>query len=406
MLKISNPSKVCMIAHTNYYIDGRVQQYVKALVAKGISVDIICAHSLITARTPIEPLVKVYPLPIAHQEAGLLRLSFEYFIGMLFYTLYLLFLYLVNHYPIIHVHNMPNMLVFCTLIPKIMGAKIILDVHDPMPEFFQAKFQQSTDHWLYKLILLEEQCSASLADHLITVNFLCKHNLIQRNIPQEKITVIMNQPDPTIFKRKDRSYEKAKQKSSFTLIFIGTIATRYSLEIAIQALPCLKQQIPAIRLLIVGKGSFEYCSALLELAKELKVSQHLEIRPPVPIMEIPDLLDQADVGIYTALPNPHMNIAIPEKVIEYSIMGLPIVTSRLTVLEDFFPRDGVLFFEPGNIKDFCEQVLKLHQQPELRQKMINTIDNSILITHSLYAENNRYYHLLSNLGLPIQGGNE
>ncbi len=118
MLKISNPSKVCMIAHTNYYIDGRVQQYVKALVAKGISVDIICAHSLITARTPIEPLVKVYPLPIAHKEAGLLRLSFEYFIGMLFYTLYLFFFISVQHYPIIHVHNMPDSLSFVSIIPK------------------------------------------------------------------------------------------------------------------------------------------------------------------------------------------------------------------------------------------------------------------------------------------------
>ena len=44
---------------------------------------------------------------------------------------------------------MPDMLILSALVPKLLGAKVILDLHDPMPELMQAIFGlQETDFGL------------------------------------------------------------------------------------------------------------------------------------------------------------------------------------------------------------------------------------------------------------------
>ena len=45
----------------------------------------------------------------------------------------------------IHVHSVPDFLVFAALVPKLLGARIILDIHDILPEFYASKFGASKD---------------------------------------------------------------------------------------------------------------------------------------------------------------------------------------------------------------------------------------------------------------------
>ena len=46
-------------------------------------------------------------------------------------------------YDLIHVHSVPDFEVFAVLIPKLLGAKIILDIHDIVPEFYASKFNKT-----------------------------------------------------------------------------------------------------------------------------------------------------------------------------------------------------------------------------------------------------------------------
>ena len=43
-------------------------------------------------------------------------------------------------YDLVHVHNVPDFLVFTAWRPKLDGAGIILDIHDIVPELFASKF--------------------------------------------------------------------------------------------------------------------------------------------------------------------------------------------------------------------------------------------------------------------------
>ena len=89
---------------------------------------------------------------------------------------------------------------------------------------------------------------------------------------------------------------------------------------------------------------------------------------------------RADVGIYTAYPDPHMNIATPTKVLEYMQMGLPVVAARLPILEQMFDDDSIRFFTPGNVEEFADAVLELRASPERRRSLVDCICRDFFAT--------------------------
>jgi hypothetical protein len=57
-----------------------------------------------------------------------------------------------NRYDVIHIHNMPDFLVFAAWYPKLTGAKLILDIHDVVPELFASKFQTKLKGMYFALL--------------------------------------------------------------------------------------------------------------------------------------------------------------------------------------------------------------------------------------------------------------
>lgn len=295
---------------------------------------------------------------------------------------------------------MPDFLVFCAFIPKLFGAKIILDIHDPMPEVYASKFTGRKNSLGVKLLRFEEKISAAFSDAVITANVHFTDNLISRGIPASKITTINNYPDPEIFNKLKRPSTREGNHDHFTLIFPGTIAPRYGLEVAVRAMPILKEKIHNIHLLIIGRQD-DYARSLQSLAKDLGISDCVEIRSGLPITEIPQQLINADVGIYPAVPDCHMSIAIPGKVLEFAIMGLPILSSRLQIVEELFGDLAVMFFEPGNVEQFAQCVIKLYEDPALREKLVQQADRKFAEHQSQEREIQAFWDLLKQL-LPKQ----
>ena len=61
----------------------------------------------------------------------------------------------------IHVNNMPDFLVFGTIVPWLFGTKVILDIHDPMPNTFASKFKGKERRLFYRVLLWQERLSAA-----------------------------------------------------------------------------------------------------------------------------------------------------------------------------------------------------------------------------------------------------
>ncbi len=92
-----------------------------------------------------------------------------------------------------------------------------------------------------------------------------------------------------------------------------------------------------------------------------------------------------------------MSIAAPGKVLEFAIMGLPIVSSRLQIVEEMFDESAVLFHEPGDSAQFAQCVLKLHDDPELRCRLVGNADSQLLQRHSREREVRAFVDVLTSL---------
>jgi glycosyltransferase involved in cell wall biosynthesis len=384
-----------MIVQQVYDQDARVMRYTEALVQAGALVDVLSTPS--DEKMPINRGggLRVFTIPLAHTSQSLVSYLFEYLLAMILFSFRLLSLHIKSPYDLIHVHNMPDFLVFAAFLPRIFGAKLILDIHDPMPEFYQAKFQKKADRPLVRMMRLQERWSAAFSHAVLTANPTFKENLIVRGIPAGKITVTQNLPDRSVFNRNKYPRTTDWQKR-FTLLYPGTIAPRYGLHIAIRSLPMLIKEIPVIRLRIIGDDN-RHTRALNSPASDLGVAAYVDIVSLIPRDKIPEEMSRADIGIYPALPDPHMSIAMPGKVLEYAIMGLPTVTSRLPVLENVFSDNTVYYIPPGEPEAFAQAILDLYLHPEKKDALVNCADKEFVQVQNWEIEKQKYFHVLARL---------
>lgn len=389
-------NSVCMVVYQNYYRDSRIRRYAEGLVASGAVVHVLCLRDAEGLPTSQTKGVKVFTLPLRHATGSLSHYMLAFDAALVLFTVRLLALYLRYHYQVIHVHNMPDYLVLSALIPRAIGARVILDIHDPMPEFYASRYLQAHSKGTVRLLRLQERISVNIAHAVITANTRFQANLVSRGIPASKVTVINNVPDPAVFDR--TLYRNGRQGDHpFTLIYAGTIAPRYGLDVAIGALPHLVGGIPGIKLVLIGGAQPQYLSELRRLAEKLGVAGSVQFRPPISVDQVPQQMAQADIGIYPALPDLHMEIATPSKVVEYAVMGLPIVASRLKVLSQLFGDKAIAFFEPGNPEQLAECVEVLYADPARRRELVENADAAYVCTHSWQAEQQTYFDLLQRL---------
>ncbi len=106
---------------------------------------------------------------------------------------------------------MPDFLVFLSLIPKLFGSKIILDLHDPTPEMLITKFAENRDSWLTKMLKWQEKASIKFAHKIITTNKSFVDKFVSRGCPPDKINIVMNSPQESIFNKFVSTYQKKNQ---------------------------------------------------------------------------------------------------------------------------------------------------------------------------------------------------
>ena len=163
-------AKICMVAYTYYERDPRVRRDAEALIEAGYAVDVVALRDDTQSSKEIIGGVKIYRVPMSRLRGGKLSYVFTYLTFFIFASCYVSILHLRNRYRLIHVHNMPNFLVFSALLPKMMGVPVILDIHDPMPELFGSIFTGKANSFFRTILLFEEKISFRFADQLITVH--------------------------------------------------------------------------------------------------------------------------------------------------------------------------------------------------------------------------------------------
>src|ERR1043165_9025913 len=121
----------CMVAYTFYEGDNRVRRYAETLVKRGDEVEAIVLGRKDQKEFDVIQGVEVYRIQKrVKDEKGPLTHLKRLLLFFLRSSWALTRHHLKNPYDLIHVHSVPDFQVFATLIPRLLGAKVILDIHD------------------------------------------------------------------------------------------------------------------------------------------------------------------------------------------------------------------------------------------------------------------------------------
>lgn len=349
-----------MVVHHYYPADPRVRRETEALLAAGWSVDVVCL------RRGDEPEVEqcggatVYRLPVRrHRGAGLGTYTVEYLAFLALASVKVARLHLRRRYHVVQAHNIPDFLVFAGALPKLLGAKVVLDVHDPVPELYMAKFEGSPGHPAVRLMALVERVSTAFADRVVTVGEPSRRSLLARGVRPEKITLVVNSADPRIFHRPAPAPAVDRPRSSFNLIYHGGLYERYGLDLAVRAAAQLREEIPELRFDVYGEG--EAVPALERLVVELGVADRVTLHGFVPIERIPAIIARSDLGVVPYRRSRFTDLLYATKAFEYLEMGVPVVISRIAGMVDLFRGAPDMFVQPDDPAALAARIRELYR---------------------------------------------
>ena len=361
--------KVLMVVYSYSPQDVRPRREAETLINAGYKVDMICL------RLPDQPKEEnVYGVNVFRVNMSKSRLTKWKYI-----TLYTQFfirsffklnqLFFKNKYDFIHIHNMPDFLVFLSIIPKMFGSKVVLDLHDPTPEMLMTKFSEDDESKLTKLLKWQEKISIKFAHSIITTNKSFVEKFVQRGCPLEKINTVMNSPQESVFNNVVYKSKMKSDENKLVLMYHGLIVERYGLEDLMNAIKLLKDKIPEIELVVYGDG--EYVPGLLKIIKKLKLNEIVKYYGLISLEKIAEIIPKCDIGVIPNRLGPFTQLNFPTRIFEYLHMKKPVVVPRTQGIKDYFNEESIFYFDAGNAENLANVIFNIYSNPDRTLETLN-----------------------------------
>ena len=349
-----------MVHYSDFVVDSRIQRQARALAERGDRVDCVCLNDdeeipvgsgriVLHQASADKPRggARAYLSGNARFLAGAARKVSE--------------LDREEPFDLVEIHNMPDALVFAAWRPKLRGTPLILNFHDTFPELFATLFDRPPSHPLVRLVRVEERISAALADGLIFVTPEARVLLADRKVTAKRTQVVMNTPDERVFGER-RQPASPPGNGELRIVYHGGLADRFGVETLVRAVALLRGRGTPVSLDVYGSDA-EAAARLAAVAAE-HAPEGVHVAPqPTPVEEIPARLEAADLGVVPTLRDDFTEMLLPVKLLEYVHMGLPVVASRLPVIERYFG-DDVLLAEPGDVASFAAAIEGVRSAPD------------------------------------------
>jgi glycosyltransferase involved in cell wall biosynthesis len=268
-------------------------------------------------------------------------------------------LHRMRPYGVVHVHNPPDFLLAAGLVPRLRGARLVLDIHDFAPELFAMRFGarrggRAAERALWRI----EALATRFADRVVTVHEPYRRLLVARGVPEQKILVVLNSPEERLLP----SVPPPDDGGHFRIVYHGTVTHHYGLVTLVEAFAHASPQLPDAVVEIYGAGD-----ALAEVkrrASDLGVDDRIRFSDRfLDNAEILRTISGADVGVVANLGIARNAAALPTKLLEYVAIGVPVVSSNLDAVREHFDDSEMLFYEAGDARAMADALLAVARDP-------------------------------------------
>lgn len=364
--------RVAMVTFSPYPYDPRPRRAVDALVGEGASIDMICLGDESAPKREVLNGVSVLRLPIKHDRRGKFAYAYRYAAFILTSSAIFAWRALRRRYDLVYVHNMPDILIVSSLFPKALGAKVVLDLHDPMPELMMTIFDAPQSGKSVQLLKRLEKWSIARADLVITVNVACKRIFSARSCPPEKIAVVMNSPDGRIFPfRGTRSETLAENNGTrpFVIMYHGSLVERNGLDVAIEAFSQVRAAVPTAELRIFGAKT-AFLERMMDTVRNKNLHESVRYLGSRRLEDLVTEIESCDLGVIPNHRNAFTEINTPTRIFEYLALGKPVIAPSTPGIQDYFNKESLLFFEAGNPGDLAQQIEYAFSHPREVQEIV------------------------------------
>lgn len=348
------PARVSVVRHGYFPEDPRVRRDVAALAEAGFEVDVICMRRAGERRTDVWRGVKVHRVGREHHRSGPAHYAFEYASFFVRALVWLSMMAPVKRMDIVQVHTMPDFLVFTSVVPKALGARVVLDVHELVPELLEAEFEHQLPVHLRKLALALERWAIGYADVAVAVSDLQRRLLAHRT--GTDFLVIPNVPE----EMPPGEPPNGAPADVPVVVTHGSMLKRYGPDVLVRALPEVLQHV-RVNLYLIGDG--EYLPTVRAEVRRLGLQDHVTFTGRVPPEDIPAYMTQATVGVLPFLADGYMRYVVPNKLFDYVAHGVPVVAADLPGIRSYFDDTQVTYFKPGDSADLAMKIVGLLSDP-------------------------------------------
>jgi glycosyltransferase involved in cell wall biosynthesis len=382
---------ICMLTYSDFETDSRMLCYVGSLSSIGCHVDVVATRNSASEQTTSSVQLRIDALQTRSFKA---KPRIAQLVRVVWFCLKAFCIItareLRRHYDVVHVHSVPEWLVLCTLVPKLRGSKIILDLHDLVPELYATKFSGRKHSIAYELLVVIEKFCISRSDHVIVANDLWLEKVRARSAPHRKCMVMLSVPDRTLFRRKT----DPSQREPHIVLYPGSLSYHQGVDIAIKAIHRVRSRFPNLEVHIYGWGPEE--QSLRQLVTELGVTEGVKFMGACSLFDIPRVMEGADIGIVPKRNCEFAGEAFSTKTLEFMAMGIPVVTARTKIDAHYFDECTVRFFEPGDDASLASALIDVVQSERLRRQLVEN-GRRFVESHDWKTNEGRYLELVASL---------
>ncbi len=251
---------------------------------------------------------------------------------------------------------------------------IVLDLHDNMPEVmklyphlqkFPGKYLISPKKWKQK-----EEEFIKKANKVIAVSPEFIETLAVRlPLEKDKLVLVPNTIRKTFFEDyKVNETIIKKYKSNFVILYLGDTHLRRGIQTAIAALAKLKDTIPEIKLVIVGKNTTDII--LRKQVKDLQLEQFVDFEGWQNVSLFQSYILASEICISPLHRNLQHDVAYANKIFQYMSLAKPLLVSDAIAQKKLVEKVACgLVHKERDSKDFSNKVLALYKSKPLRMEL-------------------------------------
>lgn len=361
----SGPRVLIIVENLPVPFDRRVWQEARALRDHGCEVTVICPRmrGYDAAEETLEG-IRIYRHWISEEARGRAGFLREYASALVGELRLAWRVWRRHRFELVHLCNPPDLLFLVALPFKLLGIRVIYDVHDLWPEMFEAKFgRRGAFYWLVRLA---ERLTYASADVVLATNESVREVARGRGRKDPDDTfVVRTAPD---IAAPDGAIDAALRRGRRHLVgYVGVMGDADGVDLLLAAADEIvhRRGRDDVHFLLMGTGP-EYPALVAERDRR-ELAGYVDMPGRVSNEELFTALRTMDLGVSCDPKNPYNDRCTMNKVLEYMTFGKPQVMFDL-VEGRASAGEAAVYAPEATATALADAILQLVDDPAERER--------------------------------------